>query len=236
MTSDSHEVETMAREICKKLRQLGRGPRQGHRPSAQFDFGVYTNDLRSVVRAFKSRLRAEEGNYVYKLALELLTFNNTECRQVAYELIAGHRGASESLTARRIEALGAGIDNWACVDGFCCTLVGQAWRTGRISDGTIRRWSRSEDQWWRRAAAVATVPLNLKSRGGSGDTERTLMVCQDLISDDSVMVQKAISWALRALVSWDRNAVERFLSNNESDLSARVKREVRHKLATGRKN
>ena len=32
--------------------------------------------------------------------------------ETAYELIAGHRAARESLTVRRIEALGRGIDNW----------------------------------------------------------------------------------------------------------------------------
>ena len=69
-----------------------------------------------------------------------------------------------------------------------------------------------------------------------GDSARTLMICQMLVADDSVMVQKAISWALRMLVSWDRQSVQRFLADNEAETSARVKREVRRKLTTGKKN
>lgn len=37
---------------------------------------------------------------------------------------------------------------------------------------TRRRWARRPDNWWRRAALVATVPLNVKSQGGRGDVSR----------------------------------------------------------------
>lgn len=229
-------IDSIAQEITDRLRELGLGPRKGHRPSAQEDFGVYAADLRSVVKTFKKRLAQQGGDFMYQLALALLSRDITECRQVAYELIAGHKKARESLNVSRIEALGAGIDNWASVDGFCCTVVGTAWREGRISDATIRRWSRSDDLWWRRAAVVATVPLNVKSRGGTGDTLRTLMVCRSLVSDKAVMVQKAISWALRELVTWDREAVEGFVEEHGESVSSRVRREVLKKLKTGKKN
>jgi 3-methyladenine DNA glycosylase AlkD len=229
-------VEPLADEITDALRRAGRGSRQGHRPSAQSDFGVYVADLRRIVREYRKRLARESGEFVDQLAQALLARRVYECRQVAYELIAGHPAARDSLDVKRIEALGEGIDNWACVDGFCCTLVGQAWREGRITDKTIERWSRSPDLWWRRAAVVATVPLNVRARGGTGDPDRTLAVCGLLAGDREEMVQKAISWALRELVEWDRAGVERFLVEHAATVSARVRREVRSKLDTGSKN
>jgi hypothetical protein len=45
-----------------------------------------------------------------------------------------------------------------------------------------------------------------------------------------------MSWALRALVVHDAEAVEAFLMEHETDLPARVKREVRNKLTAGLKN
>jgi hypothetical protein len=45
-----------------------------------------------------------------------------------------------------------------------------------------------------------------------------------------------LSWALRALVYWDRVAVRQFVSDHNGRLAARVKREVGTKLRTGRKN
>jgi 3-methyladenine DNA glycosylase AlkD len=49
------------------------------------------------------------------------------------------------------------------------------------------------------------------------------------------MVIKALSWALRSLVKWDRLAVSAFLHEHEATLAGRVKREVGSKLRTGRK-
>ncbi len=230
------EIDQLAEEITSSLREVGRGSRQGHRPSAQDDFGVYTSDLRRVVSAFKKRLTRQSGEFVYQLGLALLDRNNTECRQVAYELIAGHEGAREFLNVGRVEALGLGMDNWCCVDNFCSSVAGVAWREGRISDSAIWRWSKSPDQWWRRAAVVCTVALNTKSRGGKGDVERTLMVCRRVLADDQVLVQKAISWALRELVPWNRAAVEGLLLEERDSISARVRREVERKLTSGRKN
>jgi 3-methyladenine DNA glycosylase AlkD len=132
--------------------------------------------------------------------------------------------------------LGRGINSWGDVDTFACYVAGPAWREGQIPDDVIRRWARSEDRWWRRAALVSTVPLNNKARGGTGNTERTLEVCQMLIDDRDDMVVKALSWALRELVKLDPDSVESFLSEHEEKLAKRVLREVRNKLSTGLKN
>jgi hypothetical protein len=127
------------------------------------------------------------------------------------------------------------MDGWGEVDAFGCIVAGPAWRLGGVPDATIQGWAASPDRWWRRAALVSTVPLNLRSRGGTGDTGRTLDICGRLVDDHDDMVVKALSWALRALAPWDPAAVDDFLEANDTRLATRVRREVRTKLATGRK-
>lgn len=56
-----------------------------------------------------------------------------------------------------------------------------------------------------------------------------------LVDDRDDMVDKAMSWARRQLSTWDAPAVEAFLADHDDRLAARVRREVRTKLATGRK-
>ena len=94
----------------------------------------------------------------------------------------------------------------------------------------------SADRWERRVAVVCTVALNVRARGGRGDAARTLAVCRQAVTDRDDMVVKALSWALRSLVEWDRDAVAGFLEAHGDHLAGRVKREVRTKLRTGRKN
>ncbi len=50
------------------------------------------------------------------------------------------------------------------------------------------------------------------------------------------MVVKALSWALRELISYDPTALERFLERHTERIAARVRREVGNKLNTGLKN
>ncbi|HEV3058324.1 MAG TPA: DNA alkylation repair protein [Vicinamibacterales bacterium] len=114
-------------------------------------------------------------------------------------------------------------------------------RTSSLA-GDVRRdlkilaWGRSKDRWRRRLALVATVPLNSRARGGTGDARRTLRICRLLLGDSDDMVIKAMSWSLREPAKRDPKIVERFLLIEEDRLSPRVKREVRNKLRTGLKS
>lgn len=141
-----------------------------------------------------------------------------------------------AIRLKDVLALGAGMRAWDHVDTFACSISGPAWRTERISDAAVRRWTRSADRWWRRAALVSTVPLNVKSQGGLGDVPRTLDICARLVDDRDDMVEKGLSWALRCLVAHDPAQVEKFLQTYQDRIGARVRREVRNKVTTGLKN
>jgi 3-methyladenine DNA glycosylase AlkD len=152
------------------------------------------------------------------------------------ELILHHPTALSTLTREDLEALGEGMDSWDQVDCFAPYLAGPAWRNRRIGDDIIAEWARSPDRWWRRAALVSTVALNVKARGGAGDAKRTLAVCEMLFTDRDDMVVKAMSWALRALAVHDPEAAQRFIDEHRGELAPRVVREVSNKLRTGLKN
>ena len=159
-----------------------------------------------------------------------------DLRWVGYEIAHYHRPTLASLDRATLEDLGASLDSWDSVDVFSLYLSGPAWRNGQIGDEDVHRWARSENRWWRRVALVSTVALNLKARGGTGDAARTMPVCRMLAADHDDMVEKALSWALRVVEQHDRGAVEAFLADYDHCLASRIKREVRTKLNTGRKN
>ncbi len=118
---------------------------------------------------------------------------------VAYELVQFHPKARGAVTETYLDNLTRDLDSWWTVDAFACYLAGIVWREGQIGDDLIRRWTQSHDVWVRRSALASTIPLNNKTRGGSGDVEHTLGVCEILIADREDMIVKAMSWALREL-------------------------------------
>ncbi len=191
--------------------------------------------LRALRRELSQRLQGRQPADVLAVAWPLVRRGGAAFRFVAYELIADHRPTLANLDASAVERLGEGIASWGEVDCFGCLVAGPAWRDRQVPDATILRWARSSDRWWRRAALVATVPLNARSRGGGGDSERTLMVCGKLVADRDDMVVKALSWSLRELAKRDPGAVAAFLRDEGDRLAARVRREVTLKLTTGRK-
>jgi len=188
----------------------------------------------AVRRTFSRTLRGEDGRLVLEVA-RTLRFRYGY-RAVPYELILAHQGAFRLLGERELEELGHGMDSWSSVDSFARTLSGPAWRDGLIQDEVILKWAHSTDRWWRRAALVSTVALNMRSYFGRGDAPRTLGICILLVDDHDDMVEKALSWALRELVVHDAGAVEGFIAEYEGVLGSRVKREVRNKLRTGVKS
>jgi 3-methyladenine DNA glycosylase AlkD len=220
-SSSSHDrtgaVDEVVNEILSRIRSLAE-------PS--------TESIRRVRREYSAEVRHWPSDAVLDLASRLLGTH----RWVAYELVYHHRAARSMLDVAAVEQLGRGLDSWGAVDAFARYIAGPAWQQGRVPDAVIQEWAVSEDRWWRRAALVSTVPLNLRAAGGTGDTQRTLDICQRLVDDRDDMVVKALSWALRELVAWDRAAVHRFLTHHNSRLAARVRREVTNKLEIGLKD
>ena len=210
-----------------------------HDTVAELTGGWGVPAARTVRRRLSARLKSVSGADVLAIAGGISrspAMKARRARWVGWELINKHPDAVAALDLEAVEALGAGNSTWDEVDGYAIYVSGAAWLRGLIRDADVRAWTRSDDLWRRRAALVSTVVLNTKVHGGGGDTKRTLDIAKRLVDDREDMVVKAMSWALRCLVPWDRAAVEDFLAEHEARLAARVKRETRTKLRTGKKN
>ena len=234
------EAERLAGETLEGLEARADPARReftsGYFPSALHILGVPAGGMREVLRRLVGALRGESPGGVLEVVEHLHRSGVHEARQVAWELLDRRKDARSLLRPKEVRALGKGNDNWASVDGFAVFVAGPLWREGGLGDEDVLAWTKDPDRWWRRTALVSTVPLNLKSRGGKGDSSRTLAVCRALVKDRDPMVVKALSWALRALAQADVASVRTFLADMRTDLPALVSREVGNKLEKGGKN
>jgi 3-methyladenine DNA glycosylase AlkD len=215
------ETQNLEVEINRRLARLGLAG---------------TAEIRKLRREFSERLKSSSPDLINQLALGLVRQAPMVPRFFAYELILHDKRALRSLNAKTLEQLGVGIESWGEVDAFACDLAGPVWREHQVPDTLIKRWARSSNRWWRRAAVVSTVPLNNKARGGNGDAKRTLLICELVLQDRDDMVVKALSWALRELSKRDAKEVEKFIRAHRNIIAPRVYREVTNKLSTGLKN
>jgi len=205
-------------------------------PSTMKVLGVTAPNVKKIVKECKPELKNWSPEKILEFSKDLVKTKILECNQVAFLMLYEIKDALKLVGLKDIEQLGQNIDNWASVDTLSVLISGQAWRENQISDKDILNWLKSDNRWWKRTAVVSTVPLNLRARGGKGDTQRTLLVCEKVIDDRDDMIVKALSWALRELSKSDKPAVENFMAKYDSRLAGRVRREVYTKLKTGRKN
>lgn len=190
-----------------------------------------TPHLRKLRKAWSQDIKDQPGVLVILVAEALEAALPQETKWLAYELIRHHKAAFSQVAPETIVAFAEAATSWYAVDSLGTILAGRLWAQGRVPDAMVDGWSVSESRWLRRSALVATVGRNAVAP----DPARTFALCIRLADDRDDMVEKAVSWALRWLAQKDRAVVEAFMAEHGSRFRPRVRREVRHKLMTGRK-
>jgi 3-methyladenine DNA glycosylase AlkD len=230
----------VVKEILDAFSELGSAERREkiryYAPSSQEFIGVSNPDIQALLKEIKLEYGPAIPAQWIELCKKLVATNIFECQVLAYEMIGRDKKLLNALVYKDLSALGKNLDNWASVDHYTVGIYGVLWGKGVVNDKHIDALLESKNFWDRRIAVVSTVALNLKSRGGTGDTPRTLTVCERVVDDHHDMIQKALSWALRELSKRDREAVYSFMEQYEKRLANRVLREVNHKLEFGTKN
>lgn len=205
-------------------------------PTKMHLIGVTVPNLKVVLKELKVQTKNYSLADKLHLAKSLIDKDIFELQQLAYEYLDSNKKVLKSLKARDINDLGRNLDNWLSVDYYSALIVGFAWREKLISIDKVKKYFESDNSWQRRIPIVATVSLNQKARGGTGDSEQTLEICKLAIDDHEDMIVKALSWALRELAKVDKEPVAEFILKYKDRLHKKVLREVTNKLETGKKN
>ena len=205
-------------------------------PTKSKVIGVTVPNEKLILKELNALTNKWTGKEKLELAKQLVNTDIFECQHIAFEYLGRDKKALHELSEQDIYDFDRNLDNWVAVDCFSAYLLGYAWRENKVSTEKVKSYMGSEDFWRRRIPIVATVSLNQKARGGSGDAKRTIEICTLAVDDHQDMINKALSWALRELAKIEKEPVYNFITKHEEKLHPRVLREVRHKLNTGRKN
>ncbi len=205
-------------------------------PSSLEILGVVVPDVRIVLAEMKRETASFSTEEKIELANQLLKRNCFELNQLTLEWIGRDSRVMKIISKTEAENMMLGMDNWVLVDTYSSLILGPLWQRQVFVDADIQVFAKHPDLWMRRMAVASTVALNRKRKGFNGDSKRTLLICEMLVYDKEDMVVKAVSWALRSLIPWDRRGVESFLNAHHNVLHKRIIREVHNKLDTGYKS
>jgi len=155
-----------------------------------------------------------------------------DVRRCAIEMAIRHQREFVKSDWKLFEAWLKESVGWAMVDHISCDLFSPLLIKFPESAARTDKWARSKNLWLRRASLAAfCIPVRTGHH-----LDVAFAHLEALADDHDPMIWKAVSWLLRSCIRTDRRRVEMFLRTHEDSLAKPVRREVRNKLRTGRKN
>ncbi len=103
------------------------------------------------------------------------------------------------------------ITNWASCDGFCNHTMGDFIEQYPEYIEELKRWTKSENRWMRRAAAVSLI---VPAKHGKFLSE-SIAIADLLLSDGDDMVQKGYGWLLKEASRKHTDDVFRYIQKNK---------------------
>ncbi|MBK6766671.1 MAG: DNA alkylation repair protein [bacterium] len=225
MTPDQFARRAVAELRAVKLRSA---PPAGYLGTTKYEvLGVYTRDVERIGRELASQLPED---WIAPL-IALRAHDIFEAKVLATDIaVRKHKLFAKSQWPKFSRWL-EDCEGWALVDNLSCDVLSAfLTRWPELVDKTAP-WTRSKNLWKRRAGLVVLVRPARTGQFADELFERMAVAA----NDHDPMIYKAVSWALRSLISTHRSDVEQFLINHESVLKSAVIREVRTKLTTGKK-
>jgi 3-methyladenine DNA glycosylase AlkD len=176
--------------------------------------GVRADDLRSVVRATASRLRAKPLTETQPLIESLWEGKFFEERLAAIELLARPPFVRDDRGWRLGARWVSDATGWALSDSLAAGPIALGVAAHPERFGELLAWTRSGNLWRRRASTYALRPWVR-----AGDLDRPFELLMRLLDDPERSVQRAVGTWLRECWKKDRARTEQFLRREVTRLA-----------------
>jgi 3-methyladenine DNA glycosylase AlkD/uncharacterized protein YdhG (YjbR/CyaY superfamily) len=183
-------VPTAPRDVGELLAKLERGGSSKLRADMSARYGIVTKDRAFGTPMAKIQLIARRVGRDHDLAEALWQTGVYEAR-----MLASMVDEPERVTAAQMNRWAKDFDNWAVVDTLCFKLFDRV----PCAFAQVTAWSRSKDEFVKRAAFALLASTALHGHGTEDDFARALPLVELASSDGRNFVKKGVSWALRAI-------------------------------------
>lgn len=116
---------------------------------------------------------------------------------------------------------------WDLVDDISIHLVGAVLEKDKKAFGYLKRWSRSDNFWMRRASLISQILL---FRHGNGDKKLFFQFAEKMVFEKEFFIRKAIGWCLREISKSNPDEAFDFLMKIKGSASGLTLREGAKRL------
>ncbi len=157
-------------------------------------YGVKAATVLKIADKYFKQIRNEQKQTIFLLCEELLSSDLFEESAIAFEWVYRMREYYEPEDIKIFEGwIEEYVNNWAKCDTLCNHSVASFIGSYPQYLSRLKEWTRSENRWFRRAAAVTLV---LPARNGKF-LDDVLEIADSLLMDEDDLVRKGYAWMLK---------------------------------------
>ena len=173
-----------------------------------------TGDIRIISAKLFKAVKGKPVEYVFLVCDELLEQRNWPMDVIAYDFAYRMRKQYDEQTFPVFESwLEKYVRGWGDCDDFCTHAFGELiCQNTSLTEKTIT-WTKRDEFWMRRAAAVVLLPSI--GKGKYGETN-PLRVSDILMTDEHHLVLKGYGWMLKMLSTKEPELVFDYLLKNKA--------------------
>lgn len=175
-------------------------------------YGVKAATVLKIADKYFKQIKNEQKQTIFSLCETLLKSDLFEESAIAFEWVYRMRESYEPNDFEIFEGwIGKYVNNWAKCDTLCNHSVASFIESYPQYIVRLKQWTKSDNRWFRRAAAVTLV---LPARNGKflGDV---LEIADSLLMDEDDLVRKGYGWMLKEAGKAHQQEIFEYIMKNK---------------------
>ena len=210
--------------VDNELKNTGNTPTGNH---------LITGDIRKLSARLFKEMKSKKIDDVFSVCNELLEQRNWPMGVIAYDFAYRMRKQYNDKTFAVFEKwLEKYVRGWGDCDDFCTHAFGELICQNTDLAEKIFAWTKRDEFWMRRAAAVVLIPSISNDKYNETNPTR---ISDALMTDEHDLVRKGYGWMLKVLSTKEPELVFDYLLKNKAVMPRVAYRYALEKMAADKK-
>jgi len=191
-------------------------------------FGVSVPFTDKMAKEFSRENKDAEREYIFKIAKRLWDSEFHEEKRLAVDILRHYPDYIDLDAMPVIEKMLEQSTGWDHIDEISVHMVGSVLKKDKKAYNFLKKWSRSDNFWMRRASLISQILL---FRQGKGNHKLFFGFAERMLDEKEFFIRKAIGWCIREVSKLDPEEAFKFLLKIKGRASGLTLREGAKRLS-----